>query len=93
MTPTKPEDFTRIKNDANGNPRYVCHFVHLDVHGWQSNIGLTDRYAIACKLANSIGGKKFHNKSYGGGIVFQSYNLRELCNRINELTQRDEVTA
>ena len=93
MTPTKPEDFTRIKNDANGNPRYVCHFVHLDVHGWQSNIGLSDRYAIACKLANSIGGKKFHNKSYGGGIVFQSYNLRELCNRINELTQRDEVTA
>ena len=93
MTPTKPEDFTRIKNDANGNPRYVCHFVHLDVHGWQSNIGLSDRYAIACKLANSIGGKKFHNKSYGGGIVFQSYNLRELCNRINELTQRDEVAA
>ena len=93
MTPTKPEDFTRIKNDVNGNPRYVCHFLHLDVHGWQSNIGLSDRYAIACKLANSIGGKKFHNKSYGGGIVFQSYNLRELCNRINELTQRDEVAA
>ena len=93
MLSTKPEDFTRIKNDVNGNPRYVCHFLHLDVHGWQSNIGLSDRYAIACKLANSIGGKKFHNKSYGGGIVFQSYNLRELCNRINELTQRDEVTA
>ena len=93
MITTKPENFTRIKNDVNGNPRYVCHFLHLDVHGWQSNIGLSDRYAIACKLANSIGGKKYHNKSYGGGIVFQSYNLRELCNRINELTQRDEVTA
>jgi len=82
-----PQDFTRVRNDVNGNPRYVCHFLALDVHGWQSNIGLSDRYAIACKLANTIGGKKFHNKQYGGGIVFQCYNLPELCNRINELTQ------
>lgn len=83
----KPQEFTRIKNDVNGNPRYVCHFLALDVHGWQSNIALSDRYAIACKLANAIGGKKFHNKQYGGGIVFQSYSLPDLCNRINELTQ------
>lgn len=82
-----PQDFTRVRNDVNGNPRYVCHFLALDVHGWQSNIGLSDRYAIACKLANTIGGKKFHNKQYGGGIVFQCYNLPQLCNRINELTQ------
>lgn len=84
------DDFTRVKNDVNGNPRYVCHFLNLDVHGWQSNIGLSDRYAIACKLANTLGGRKYHNKSYGGGIVFQSYNLRELCNRINELTNKTE---
>jgi len=89
----QPDDFTRIKNDVNGNPRYVCHFLHLDVHEWQSNIGLSDRYAIACKLANTLGGRKFHNKSYGGGLVFQSYNLRELCNRINELTHKEEQTA
>jgi hypothetical protein len=91
-----PADFTRIRNDANGNPRHVCHFLHLDVHGWQSKIGPSERYAIACKLANSIGGKKFHNKQYGGGIVFQEYSgscLQYLCDRINQLTQRDEVTA
>lgn len=86
-------DFTRIRNDVNGNPRHVCHFLHLDVHGWQSNIGLSDRYAVAVKLANSIGGRKYHNKSYGGGIVFQSYDLQDLCNRINRLTKREEVTA
>ena len=79
------DDFTRIKNDTNGNPRYVCHFLNLDVHGYQSNIGLSDRYAIAVKLANAIGGKKFHNKQYGGGIVFQSYSLPELCKCINGL--------
>lgn len=88
-----PSDFTRIKNDVNGNPRYVCHFLHLDVHGWQSNIGLSDRYAIACKLANTIGGRKFHNKSYGGGIVFQCYNLEQLCDRINALTEKQGVAA
>lgn len=90
---TTPNDFTRIRSDVNGNPRHVCHFLHLDVHGWQSNIGLSDRYAIACKLANSIGGKKFHNKQYGGGIVFQEYDLQDLCDRINALTQRKETAT
>lgn len=91
----QPSDFTRIRNDVNGNPRFVCHFLHLDVHGWQSKIGLSDRYAIALKLANSIGGRKYHTKAYGGGIVFQEYDgcLPALCARINELTQRDEVAA
>ena len=79
-------EFTRIKNDVNGNPRYVCHFLNLDVHGWQSNIGLSDRYAIACKLANAIGGRKYHAKSYGGGIVFQSYSLDATVNDINRVT-------
>ena len=89
----KPSDFIKIKHDVNGNPRHVCHFLHLDVHGYQSNIGLSERYAIAVALANTLGGRKFHNKQYGGGIVFQSYSLPELCNRINEITQKTEVTA
>jgi hypothetical protein len=89
----QPSDFTKIKHDINGNPRYVCHFLHLDVHGYQSNIGLSERYAIAVALANTLGGKKFHNKQYGGGIVFQCYSLPDLCNRINEITQKTEVAA
>ena len=93
--PITPDNFTRITNDVNGNPRHVCHFLYLDVHGWESNIGLSDRYAIACKLANNIGGKKYHNKQYGGGIVFQEYAgcLDSLCDRINRLTQREGVAA
>ena len=89
-----PNDFTRVKNDVNGNPRYVCHFLHLDVHGWQSDLSVSERYAIAINLANTLGGRKFHNKQYGGGIVFRCvYNLRELCDRINERMQREEVAA
>lgn len=89
----QPSDFTRIKNDVNGNPRYVCHFLNLDVHGWQSNIDLSQRYNIALALAKTLGGRKFHNKQYGGGIVFQCYSLPQLCDRINALTQREEVAA
>jgi len=39
----------------------------------------------ALKLAKAIGGKKFHNKQYGGGIVFQSHNIHETENAINKI--------
>lgn len=61
-------EFTRINNDVNGNPRYVCHW--LAVPNAQS-------YEDALKRAKTIGGRKYHTKSYGGGIVFQSYNIKE----------------
>lgn len=67
--------FTRIDNDVNGNPRYVCHFLNI-----------ASDYGAAVKLANKIGGKRYHTKRYGGGIVFQSYNIAETEKRIKELT-------
>jgi hypothetical protein len=69
-------EFTRINNDINGNPRYVCHFLNLltpQEKEWR--ISLISKYVTACKRANKIGGRKYHTKSYGGGIVFQSYSL------------------
>ena len=94
-------DFIRIKNDVNGNPRYVCHYVNLNTDdelsitmGWDENGKLKfDKYQIALNRAKQLGGKKFHNKQYGGGIVFQCFSLPDLCNRINEITQKTEVTA
>jgi hypothetical protein len=62
---SEPITFTQIKNDVNGSPRYVCHWVNFK----------TDTYSEAVKLANTIGGRKFNTKTYGGGIVFQSYNI------------------
>lgn len=64
-------NFKKIDNDSSGNPRYVCHFVNL-----------ASTYEEALKLAKKLGGKKFHNKQYGGGVVFQSYNLQDLEKRI-----------
>jgi hypothetical protein len=68
------EDFKRINNDVNGNPRYVFHFLKL-----------ADNYEQALKLAKKIGGRKFHNKQYGGGIAVQSYNLEYEIKIINEI--------
>ena len=72
----KRVEFTQINSDINGNPRYVCHYLEL-----------SDIYEVAIKLANSIGGRKFHNKQYGGGLVFQSYNIYDLSSRIEGLKQ------
>lgn len=98
-------DFTRINNDTNGNPRYVCHFLNFvkdsdfipgtkDMtpdEATQYIYGMSKTnyaYKLACKRANKIGGRKFHNKQYGGGIVFQSYNIADLEKSIKELTDR-----
>lgn len=72
----KPSDFTRINNDVNGNPRYVLHYIRLANN---SNGG----YNEALNIARDFGGRKFHNKQYGGGIVFQEYSLDDLCNQLN----------
>ena len=63
--------FTRVNSDSNGNPRFVIHFLDCEPEHWKVS-SLTSRYDQTCKLMNTIGGRKFHNKQYGGGIVFQS---------------------
>ena len=79
-------EFTRINNDTNGNPRYVVHFLNF-INSDDAFTSLDERYALALKRAKKLGGRKFHNKQYGGGIVFQSYNTRILEEQILELTQ------
>jgi hypothetical protein len=70
--------FTRINNDTNGNPRYVIHYLQL-----------ADSYERALFLARQLGGRKFHNKQYGGGIAFQSYNTDALKARIESIKQNE----
>jgi hypothetical protein len=77
-------DFERINNDTNGNPRYVLHFLNLEIEKDYTK-SLTERYNEALFLAKKAGGKKFHNKQYGGGVAFTSYNLRDLAEKLNNL--------
>ncbi len=88
-------EFTRINNDVNGNPRYVFHFLDLCNEGdnikanasRSDTFGITSKYQFAVNKAHEIGGRKFHNKQYGGGIVIQSYNTADDQKVINELRE------
>lgn len=87
------ENFTRVNNDTNGNPRYVIHFLNLLTTQEQYDIsanarpmqGISDMYREAVNKASEIGGKRYRGKDFGGGIVFQSYNITDTANKINEL--------
>lgn len=56
----------RIPNDTNGNPRYVVNFRDLGVGLWD--------YDNINKL---YGFCKYRAKWFGGGVVFQSYNIED----------------
>jgi hypothetical protein len=72
----------RINNDVNGNPRYVVHFYDLltDIEGL--NLTILQRYELALQKARKVGGKMYRGKDFGGGIVFQSYNIIETINKV-----------
>lgn len=40
-------------------------------------------YQLAVKRANKIGGRKYHTRLFGGGIVFQVNNLNDLARAIH----------
>lgn len=72
-------DFKRVKNDYCGNPRYVLHFLSLGAN-----------YNEALKLSKAFGGCKYRGKDFGGGIVFQSYNLGVLSDSLNEALKKQQ---
>jgi hypothetical protein len=89
-----PDDFTRVNNDVNGNPRFVLHFLALTIPADDQLAagfldGITRKYNAALTRAKLLGGRKFSNKQYGGGIVFSSYNLHDLCEKINQLHESE----
>jgi hypothetical protein len=74
-------NFYRLDNDVNGNPRYVCHFLNFIKQG-EACYDIASGYIIALKRSRVLGGRKFHNKQFGGGIVLQSFNLQETAEKI-----------
>jgi|694.fasta_scaffold25925_7 hypothetical protein len=82
------ENFTRINNDTNGNPRYVTSFLNLlsDYENYNLGLSIDGKYNLALRKAKSLGGKKFNNKLYGGGIVFGSvFNLDDLVAKVQQI--------
>ncbi len=88
-------ELTRVASDINGNPRYACHFSNFINEGDRAKanhtkgslFGIDIQYNIALYKAKAIGGRKYHNKQYGGGIVFQSYNIDDLKKSIYDASK------
>ena len=84
--------WTKIRHDVNGNPRFVCHFLNFVSDGDRRvaetmGLGRVDYlYSMALARARKLGGRRYHTKSYGGGIVFQCYDpTAEIEPRIPEV--------
>lgn len=87
--------WTKVNHDINGNPRYVCHFTQIIQDYYYANdkgreLDIDDKYKIALSRAKKFGGRKFHNKQYGGGIIFCTYSLREVENCILDVVQKNK---
>ena len=94
----------QIKHDINGNPRRVSHFLEWltpsEIEYFNKETPGADHptsylYDVALKRARLVGGKKYHNRSYGGGIVLQAYSNADVVdaqarafNASNKLPER-----
>jgi len=74
-------EFKRVNNDINGNPRFVVHFYAMLNQGEGEGLGILESFDLALKKARKVGGKVYKGKDFGGGIVFQSYNIQETINK------------
>ena len=79
----KTIEFTRVNNDFCGNPRYVTHFFSFLNEDEQT----LSNYNLAVKRAKKLGGKLYRGKDFGGGLVFQGWNLDGLRKRITDMLE------
>ena len=71
----------RINNDINGNPRFVVHFYDLLRDGEGEGLTILEKFDLVVKKARKVGGKMYRGKDFGGGIVFQSYDIQTTINK------------
>lgn len=74
----------RTNNDINGNPRYVVHFLSLDVEMFSNGTLPSISYS---------GMKKYRGKDFGGGYVFQSYNIKDSLQRAYDLIHDMDIAT
>lgn len=82
----------QIENDTNSNPRYVVHFMAFvqDI-AFNYDISVSEKYKIALSRCKKYYGKKYHNKKYGGGICFSTYNPEAKINQIIDDIEKEFV--
>lgn len=75
----------RINNDLNGNPRFVVHFYDLLKEGEGEGLNILEKFDLVVKKARKVGGKIYKGKDFGGGIVFQSYDIKTTINKVKSI--------
>lgn len=84
----QPLEMFTVNNDSNGNARYVVHYLDLLTQAqldMSVDLGVS-KYAMALGNAKRINGRKFHNKQFGGGIVFSCCSRSEIAEMVSRVT-------
>ena len=87
-------EFTKIRNDIYGNPRYVVHYLECMPKIYRAKQTLEElpkEYQKTVRLMRKLGGRKYHSKKYGGGITFSTYDTKELEKHIRLLKQEIDL--
>ena len=86
-------EFTKIRNDIYGNPRYVVHYLECMPKSYRGEKleDLSKEYQKTVRLMRKLGGRKYHSKKYGGGITFSTYDTKELEKHIRLLKQEIDL--
>lgn len=77
-TPEEMPDIWHVGYDANGNSRYVVHYLAIPTpYDEQETNGIEEFRARQTQqfehARDALAGKRYRAKWYGGGIVFQAY--------------------
>lgn len=68
----------RVKDDVNGNSRYVVHYTEIPFRERGKNETYTDyQNAWIDHSKDALGGNIYRGREFGGGIVFYSANLEQ----------------
>lgn len=76
-----------VKNLPDG--RVVVHYLNFLTRDEIGNSDVRDGYGRAVARAKRIGGKRYRAKWYGGGIVFEGCNLKELEQSIKDIVAKE----
>ena len=81
----------RIDNDTYGNPRYVIWCGDLLTDADRGTLRIGEWATTGLARGKALGGRRFRGRSFGGGVVFQSYATDELARGISRVTGRPSI--
>jgi len=87
-----------VKQSKSGERRFVIHFLGILTQKEQDKFKsgvkkASEMYNYAIEKAKPFGGKKYHTKDYGGGIVFKTSSEKETRDIIENILHPKIITS